>query len=105
VSAILDKVNSAIESFNQGKFETLANACNFYNANLHIANIEYSNSGIFTPDFFVDEKTAQERLAKCLSCAELSDSTITIPHTCTLCDCQVHVISTMVLKKCPKGEW
>lgn len=104
MSVILDKAEQAVTAFKAQEFETLAEACSHYEANLQIANILESNPGIFTPDFFVEESVYEKRMEFCRTCDDLS-APPDIPNTCKLCNCQVQVITTMVLKSCPKGLW
>jgi hypothetical protein len=104
MSVILKKVEQAVTAYKNQEFTTLAEACSHHKANLQIANILESNPGIFTPDFFVDEKVYESRMEFCRGCEDLS-APPDIPNTCKLCNCQVQVITTMVLKSCPKGLW
>lgn len=102
IDLIYNNAKLALEDFRNGNSETLTDAANKFSVNKDILNVMYGNEDLFSEGIFVDQITANNRLSICNGCENKST---TPPIICSLCSCNIGVITVMKLKRCDKGLW
>lgn len=99
---VYEKCVQAIDYFKNGNCETLADAASQFGVRVDLLSIMYGNEDLFSNGIFVSEELANSRLAICSPCEFMEERP---QKVCSLCNCNISVLTAMTLKRCEKGKW